>query len=450
MASYRETEANLPNREKGKVPMSTVLVVDDEWDIRELLSDIITEAGLGVIQAENGEVALKRAQTDLPDLILLDVRMPGFDGFQVLEKLRENQSTRHIPIVLLTAMPPFQGEKEGQELGVTHYIHKPWEAGVVEATVRVVLRESVALKESSGAVGREGSEDPPDNREDGSKQVEERGVELPVDTQTVDVKTPEVRIFQEPQALAGLRSGRRQRRAANERGGGRIRTADRLTTLEQKMGGGLPVGSLNLGVGAAGSGKSVLCEHLAYGALVGGFEVAYFTSEHTPDPLTTQMASLGLDTALFLGDGSLQIFPVPDPVEGEDSASMLSQLSLAIEQLAPDSQFIVVDSITDLAGSCSEQNAIAFFSAGRRLTNQGKTVMLSIHNYVFSSDMFTRLRGLCDGYFTLNSEQVMGRPMRTLEINKINTTELITENLVSFVVEPEIGMRVIPLSRSKA
>ena len=220
MASYRETEANLPNREKGKVPMSTVLVVDDEWDIRELLSDIITEAGLGVIQAENGEVALKRAQTDLPDLILLDVRMPGFDGFQVLEKLRENQSTRHIPIVLLTAMPPFQGEKEGQELGVTHYIHKPWEAGVVEATVRVVLRESVALKESSGAVGREGSEDPPDNREDGSKQVEERGVELPVDTQTLDVKTPEVRIFQEPQALAGLRSGRRQRRAANERGGG--------------------------------------------------------------------------------------------------------------------------------------------------------------------------------------------------------------------------------------
>ena len=178
--------------------------------------------------------------------------------------------------------------------------------------------------------------------------------------------------------------------------------------------------------------------------------MAYFTSEHTPDPLTTQMASLGLDTALFLGDGSLQIFPVPDPVEGEDSASMLSQLSLAIEQLAPDSQFIVVDSITDLAGSCSEQNAIAFFSAGRRLTNQGKTVMLSIHNYVFSSDMFTRLRGLCDGYFTLNSEQVMGRPMRTLEINKINTTELITENLVSFVVEPEIGMRVIPLSRSKA
>ena len=76
--------------------------------------------------------------------------------------------------------------------------------------------------------------------------------------------------------------------------------------------------------------------------------------------------------------------------------------------------------------------------------------MMSIHNYVFASDMFSRLRNLCDGYFTLNSEQIMGRPMRSLEINKINTTELITDNLVSFVVEPETGMGVIPLSRFKA
>jgi archaellum biogenesis ATPase FlaH/DNA-binding response OmpR family regulator len=449
MPSYRGQGRNLPKGEKGIAPVATVLVVDDEWDIRELLSSIITDAGLGVIQAENGEAALKCAQTDLPDLILLDIWMPGFDGFQVLAKLQENPSTRHIPVVLLTAMPPFQGEKEGLESGATHYIHKPWEAGVVEATVRVVLRESLALKAGSGAVGMASNDDTSDDQEGGSKDAAEGVGELPVDTKNVDVKSPEVKIFQEPQALAGLRSGRRRRQAADGRED-RIRTADRLTTLEQKMGGGLPVGSLNLALGATGSGKSVLCEHLAYGALVDGFEVAYFTSEHTPDSLTTQMASIGLDTAHFLGDGSLRIFPVPDPAEGKDSASMLGQLSLAIEQLAQDSQFVVVDSITDLAGSCTEQNVIAFFSAGRRLTNQGKTVMISIHNYVFSSDMFSRLRNLCDGYFTLNSEKVMGRPMRTLEINKINTTELVTENLVSFVVEPETGMRVIPLSRSRA
>ena len=456
MTSYRGPGRNPPKEKKDIPPSATVLVVDDEWDIRELLSDIITDAGLGVIQAENGEVALKRALADLPDLILLDVWMPGFDGFQVLEKLREHESTRYIPVVLLTAMPPSQGEKEGLESGVFHYIHKPWQAGVVEATVRVALRASAVRKSGAESAGLAGSNDAPDNRGTAAKSTghvaqkpQEQVLEMPVESQNVDVKTTEVTIIQEPQALAGLRSGRRRRRAADGLED-KIRTADRLTTLEQKLGGGLPVCSLTLAVGATGSGKSVLCEHLAYGALAGGFEVAYFTSEHTPESLTTQMTSIGLDASIYLADGSLQIFPVPDPVDGEDSAPRLGQLSLALEQIAGDFQFIVVDSITDLAGSCPEQNVIAFFSAGRRLTNQGKTVMISIHNYVFNSEMFSRLRNLCDGYFSLNTEQVMGRPMRTLEINKINTTELTTDNLVSFVVEPEIGMRVIPLTRSRA
>ena len=301
--------------------MATILVVDVEWDIRELLSDIITDAGLEVIQASDGATALRRAQSDLPDLILLDVWMPGFDGFQVLEKLRENQDTRNIPVVLLTAMPPFQGEKEGLESGATHYIHKPWEQGVVEATLRVVLRETAVLHGGSGDLRLEKTNDTFPQLEDKPEDLEtnvvaESVLNMPVDSQNVDVKTTEVRIFQEPRALAGLRSGRRRRRTTDGQGD-RIRTADRLTILEQKMGGGLPVGSLNLAVGAAGSGKSVLCEHLAYGALVGGFEVAYFTSEHTPDSLMTQMASIGLDSAIFLADGSLQIFQVPDPVEGK-------------------------------------------------------------------------------------------------------------------------------------
>ncbi len=64
--------------------------------------------------------------------------------------------------------------------------------------------------------------------------------------------------------------------------------------------------------------------------------------------------------------------------------------------------------------------------------------------------MFTRLRNLCDGYLTLSSEQMQGKSVRTLEVNKINTTDLKRNNTVTFVVEPEIGMRVIPLSRATA
>ena len=199
MSPYNKPELTPPKGKEEMAPVATVLVVDDEWDIRELLSDIITDVGLRVIQAGNGAEALQRAQTDLPDLIMLDVWMPGFTGFQVLEKLRENQSTRHIPVVLLTAMPPVQGEKEGLNSGVTHYIHKPWEAGVVEATVRVVLRESVALKNGSGAAGLDSGGDASDNREDGFKQAEEGVVELPVASQPAEERVAELPVASQPE-----------------------------------------------------------------------------------------------------------------------------------------------------------------------------------------------------------------------------------------------------------
>ena len=76
-------------------------------------------------------------------------------------------------------------------------------------------------------------------------------------------------------------------------------------------------------------------------------------------------------------------------------------------------------------------------------------MFVSVHTYAFGSEMLTRLRSLCDGYLTLGSEQVMGKSIRTLEVNKINTTELNGDNSVSFVVEPDVGMRVIPLNKSK-
>ena len=82
--------------------------------------------------------------------------------------------------------------------------------------------------------------------------------------------------------------------------------------------------------------------------------------------------------------------------------------------------------------------------------NQGRTIFVTIHAYAFGSEMFTRLRSLCDGYITLGSEQVRGKSVRTLEIKKIGTVEQNRDNMVSFVVEPEVGMRLIPFNRTKA
>ena len=412
--------------------MPTVLVVDDEWDIRELLVDTILDAGLEVIEAPDGQAALDRVANHHPDIVLLDIWMPGMDGFGVLERLRADPETAKIPVVMLTAMPASEGEKAGLDLGVFHYINKPWEPGVIESTIRVALREAGVTCNGVSTISAD---------------------DIAIGAESVNMNASDVKQFSFQGAMTKLRSGRKKKLTITNDEGEEVEvitTAEKLTALEQKMGGGLPLGTVNLAVGAAASGKSVLCQHMVYGALESDYGVAFFSSEHTPDSLTSQMETIGLDVTRHLRKNKLTVFPVPEPQEGEEPGPVLNNLSNAIEGLSRGAQFVVVDSITDLAGSCPEQAVIGFFTACRRLGNQGRTIFVAVHSYAFGLEMFTRLRTLCDGYFTLGSEQVRGKNLRTLEVNKINTTELGSNNSVAFVVEPEIGIRLIPLNKSKA
>ena len=199
--------------------MPTVLVVDDEWDIRELLVDTLVDAGLDVIEAGEGKTALDRAGRDQPDVILLDIWMPGMDGFEVLRELKKNPQTEWIPVVMLTAMPATDGEFQGIEGGVSHYLTKPWEPGMIEATVRVALREA-GVKVSQN---EESAED------DGG---------FSVGASTVDLKATEARLYNMQGAMARLRSGKKKQTVTNEEGAEVevIMTGGKLVALEQRMG----------------------------------------------------------------------------------------------------------------------------------------------------------------------------------------------------------------------
>jgi len=410
--------------------VAMILVAEDELRIREVLIDTLLDAGYDVIEAGDGEEALVRIREDHPDVLLLDLTMPKMDGFQVLENLQGDPDTASMAVVLLTAMEAEAGEKPAFDLGVSHYLTKPWEEGEVEATIRVALREAgVSVSMDPG------SEEAPDG-----ESSDDNAVNLRSDHTINQTK-------QDP--LARLKTGRKKDNREGEEVPV-IKTANKLVALEQKMGGGLPLGSVTLTVGAASSGKSSLCQHLVYGALEGGYGTAYFTSEQSSESLIAQMSAIGLGVSAHLRKNQLRIHGVPEPTENEKPEVMLNQLSQSMERLSRGAQFIVVDSLTDLAGSCPEQAVIAFFSTCRRLGNQGRTILVSVHSYAFGSEMFNRLRTLCDGYITLGSEQVRGKSVRTLEVNKIGTTELNRDNMVSFVVEPEIGMRLIPLNKTKA
>ena len=122
--------------------MTKILVADDERSVRDLLVDILTDAGYVVVEAKDGSEAYDKTCGEMPDLVVLDVAMPTMDGFDVLRKLRENPETEGLPVVMLTVLPSSKGERPAWQLGARHYITKPFDPEHVELTVKVALREA--------------------------------------------------------------------------------------------------------------------------------------------------------------------------------------------------------------------------------------------------------------------------------------------------------------------
>jgi len=122
------------------MPNKKVLVVDDEEDILELLKFNLSREGFHVTCATTGENALKAVPAEVPDLIVLDLMLPGIDGLEVTRQLKNNDNTKKIPIVMLTAKGEEADIVAGLELGADDYITKPFSPRVLVARVRAVLR----------------------------------------------------------------------------------------------------------------------------------------------------------------------------------------------------------------------------------------------------------------------------------------------------------------------
>jgi len=117
-----------------------VYVVEDEEDIRELLKFHLDREGYTVTTVANGEEAVKKISRDLPDIILLDLLLPGMDGLEVCRTLKKDPRTAAIPILMVTAKGEESDIVAGLELGADDYITKPFSIKVVIARTRAVLR----------------------------------------------------------------------------------------------------------------------------------------------------------------------------------------------------------------------------------------------------------------------------------------------------------------------
>jgi len=126
----------------------TILVVDDMVQVRNILRFSLRKEGYNVILANNGEEALKHASGDDPifskaiDLIILDIMMPKLDGYEVIKKLRSYDSTKHIPVIFLTAKSQKKDIMKGIEIGANDYIVKPFKFAELLKKIQKLTNES--------------------------------------------------------------------------------------------------------------------------------------------------------------------------------------------------------------------------------------------------------------------------------------------------------------------
>ena len=127
--------------------MKTILVVDDEQDIQDILKFNLEKSGYAVITASSGLEALKKAESRIPDLAIVDIMMDGMDG---LEVCRELQQTARVPVIFLSAKSEEVDKIVGLELGADDYITKPFSVREVISRVKAVLRRMGAENQESG------------------------------------------------------------------------------------------------------------------------------------------------------------------------------------------------------------------------------------------------------------------------------------------------------------
>ena len=134
------TDSAVPTTEQPDEPAKpVVLAADDDADILELITFRLERSGYTVLQARDGEEAWELARSAKPDLAVLDVMMPKLDGFELTRRLRADEATKRMPIILLTARAQESDVQDGFEAGADDYMRKPFSPQELRARVQAIL-----------------------------------------------------------------------------------------------------------------------------------------------------------------------------------------------------------------------------------------------------------------------------------------------------------------------
>jgi len=219
-----------------------------------------------------------------------------------------------------------------------------------------------------------------------------------------------------------------------------------VTEIDKRLGGGIPCGSLTLIEGQSDAGKSVLSQQLAWGSLRSHQNVIFFSTENTVKSLVSQMESLGLDILDYMLMGWIKVYQMQ--TNKTNFHTCYDILIDSIIRLKEKYELFIIDSITPVIAYTELEESLNYFDRCKSLCDNGCTVINVAHSFAFNEEILSRIRSMCDAHFRLSIEEVGDKLLKTLEVAKVRGADKGTGNIISFDVEPGIGMKILPLSKA--
>ncbi len=232
-------------------------------------------------------------------------------------------------------------------------------------------------------------------------------------------------------------------------------------TIDKALVGGLALGSCSLIEGPSGSGKSVLTQHLAYGALMAEMGVAYYVSGMTPEGLIAKMKTLHLDVTPNLKEGQLRIRSLTDFQEGRsDAKGTLDRIYKDMKDLTWEFSVIFVDTLTSVINQAGSEASFLFFMACKEICSWEKAIVMAMHTSSMDPDLLKRLDNLFDNHLSMRVEGLTTgtrmKSMNVIDVCKVRNTVLKRKTSIYFEVDPELGrsmnmsLKVLPFFKLRA
>jgi flagellar protein FlaH len=220
--------------------------------------------------------------------------------------------------------------------------------------------------------------------------------------------------------------------------------------IDKRLGGGIPEGSLILIEGESNAGKSVVMQQFLSGALNSDARCLVYTTENTTRSLIRQMQSLSMDVQDFFLLGDLNIYPVPSAMTPEDADTAFVKLREHLTEMRGRFDIVFIDSMTSFVSQVPEAATLRFLTSIKELVDENMTVFFTLHSFAFDEAMFMRIRSLCDAHLRLRVEEMGDKLVKVLEVAKVHGAQKTTGNIITFDVDPGLGMKIIPVSKAKA